>query len=111
MTDDRNITPEVLRKRDIRRRLLALLQATHRGCPGIWSSARELIDSIHVDGALLQYNGCEIKSQLYDLCEDRLVQSDDRGRVRITTTGRDFVDAGHPWDAVDEFTGHHGGGP
>jgi len=98
------LPPELRRSRHIRRQILTMLIETYRAVPGLAIAVEELLDTVARGGGPLGFATAEVRAELLDLAHDDLVEIDQL-RVRITTTGRDFLRAGCPWEQVDEFTG------
>lgn len=104
------VSPQVLRSRRIRERILHVLVAAHKGLPGAKVEHAQILAAFANDRA--RFTQEEIEVQLFDLVEDGLLDQENASwgtppekLYGTTSQGRDFHLAAFPWDRIDEYTG------
>ncbi len=105
------MTPKIAKKRAIRLRILTLVCNMFSGNPDAALLAGHLYQAFSAGRTPISQE--EIDSQIVDLIEDGMIAVEDAEGVasvtgkcyRSTSRGRNFFDAGCPWEKIDEFTG------
>ena len=105
------MTPKVSKKRGIRLRILTMACDMFAGNPDACLLADHLYLMFSAGRTPISQE--EIDAQVVDLIEDGMITVEDAPGVsqvagkcyRSTLRGRNFFDAGCPWEKIDEFTG------
>lgn len=104
-------SPETVRSRRVRERILHMLVAAHRGCPDVGIDHGEILKAFAGDRA--RYSPADVQAELIDLIDDGLITQHNapwggdlpEKIYQVTSQGRDFQRAGFPWGRIDEYTG------
>jgi len=106
-----SVSYQIARSRFIREIVLDQLLSLHENLPGVPLDARHIYRFF--DGGRTQFTRPEIDAQVADLVDHGLAAvlrepcdgAPEKLSYLSTARGRNFCQAGKPWDKIDEFTG------